>query len=305
MFKNMSIGTKLIVSFCLASCLTLIVGVTGYIGATRLGAALEQVAGVQLPSIVGLGYVNEAQTAIQRAERTLLLPGLDPKYAEGTRKRLAEAWTNADKGWKLYEPLPQTPEEAKIWKQFVIDWATWKKDNSQVMALIDQGKLEEARLLSFGAARQSFMAAETELGKLADINENGAKEEYARSKALTKTVVMFCMAITVVGFIISIGLGLIISANIKRPLAAGVAIANRIAEGDLSVVVAVDSNDETGQLMAAMKKMVENLRHLVGQTVDISAGIASASNQLHATAEQIATGAEEVASQTGTRGYCQ
>jgi len=300
MFKNMSIGTKLIVSFCLASCITLIVGITGYIGATGLGAALESVAGTQLPSLVGLGQMREAVTAIQRAERTLLLPALAPQYAEGTRKRLSQAWASADKGWKLYEPLPQTPEEAKCWKQFVIDWATWKKENSQVMALIDQGKLEEARTLSFGAARDSFILIETALNKISNINESGAKEEYAKSKALIKKVTFLCIAMTALGFIISIGLGLIISANIKRPLATGVEVANRIAEGDLAVAVEVNSSDETGQLMAAMKKMVESLRHLVGQTVDISTGIASASNQLHATSGQIATGAEEVAAQTGT-----
>ncbi len=300
MFKSMSIGTKLILAFCLASCITLIAGATGYIGATRLGTALENVAGTQLPSLVGLGQMHEALTAVQRAERTLLIAGIDPKLAERTKGRLAEAWSNAEKGWKLYEPLPQTPEEAKLWKQFVTDWGTWKKDSAKVITQIEQGKLDEARALSFGAARDSFTVAETTLGKIAAINENGAKEEYAKSKALIKTVTLLCIAITAAGFIISIGLGLIISANIKRPLAAGVEVANRIAEGDLTVAVMVNSTDETGQLMAAMKRMVENLRHLVGQTVDISAGIASASNQLHSTSEQIATGAEEVASQTGT-----
>ena len=63
----------------------------------------------------------------------------------------------------------------------------------------------------------------------------------------------------------------------------------RIASGDLTVDVRSSSRDEVGQLMSAMKHMVENLRTMIARTVEIAGGIASASTQLQATSEQIAT----------------
>ena len=76
-------------------------------------------------------------------------------------------------------------------------------------------------------------------------------------------------------------------------------IARTVANGDLSVSVKVDPRDN-GSILYAMRTMVESLRDLVSQTVNISMNIASASSQLHSTSDQIATGAEEVASQTST-----
>jgi methyl-accepting chemotaxis protein len=105
---------------------------------------------------------------------------------------------------------------------------------------------------------------------------------------------------TLIGFVLSIILGWFISRGIKRPLAAGVTVANRLAQGDLTVEVEVASKDETGQLLAAMKIMTKNLRTVINQISDTSGQVAAAATQLQSTAEQIATGAEEVAAQTGT-----
>ena len=300
MFKNMSIGTKLLLSFLLVSLITLIVGLIGYVGASKLGGALEEVSVVRLPSIVGLGYINEAQTAVQRAERTVMIQGLDQNVYENQKTRLDAAWANAAKGWKIYEPLPQTKEEEKLWKEFVPAWEKWKSTHQKVLAALAEGKRDEAATLSFGDARAEFKVAEELLGKIATLNENIAKEEQAKGNSMVTQVKSVSIIATILGVILSILLGVLIGRGIKRPLAAGVVVANRLAEGDLSVEVVVSSNDETGQLLAAMKIMTENLRTIISQVADTSTQVAAAANQLNSTAEQIATGAEEVAAQSAT-----
>jgi methyl-accepting chemotaxis protein len=149
-FKNIRIGTKLLAAFLAVSSITLLIGLIGYFGAARLGDDLEEVAVVRLPSIMGLAYINEAQTAIQRAERTLMIQGLDPKESEHQIKRLDEAWGMVSKGLKIYEPLPQTKEEEALWKQFVPAWDKWKKQQQLVMSLLAEGKRDQALALSFG-----------------------------------------------------------------------------------------------------------------------------------------------------------
>ncbi|MGD0584605.1 MAG: methyl-accepting chemotaxis protein [Oryzomonas sp.] len=299
MFKNLGVQGKLVAAFFLASVITLAVGVTGFVGASRLGDSLNEIAGNRTPSILGLGYINEAQTAVLRSERSLLLD-LPEEARQRLEKRLAASWENAAKGLSIYEPLPQTKEEEAVWKQFVPAWDTWKKEHQQVMALIREGKRDEAKALSFGAPAKSFNEAEALLVKILDLNAKYATDELNKGKSLIKTVQSLSVIITVIGFLLSILLGFFIARGIKRPLAAGVAVANAMAAGDLTVDVQVTSRDETGQLMEAMKNMVHKLREMVSHTVDISAGIASASQQLQATSEQIATGAEEVAAQANT-----
>jgi len=129
-------------------------------------------------------------------------------------------------------------------------------------------------------------------------NENSSLEKRAASMLQTSKIVTTTISVMFVAIVIAIFT--IIFNNITKPLHKVIAIANTIAAGDLTVTVEVTSKDEFGQLMKAMKIMVEHLRHLVSQTVSISASITSASDQLKSTSEQIATGDEEVAAQIST-----
>ncbi len=58
-------------------------------------------------------------------------------------------------------------------------------------------------------------------------------------------------------------LSFFIARNITKAVAECIQVANRVAEGDSSVNIEVKSKDEIGQLLAAMKHMVETIRALV------------------------------------------
>jgi methyl-accepting chemotaxis protein len=295
-FRNFKTMTKLLLGFGLTSIITLVVGFTALWGTGKLGGALEEVGAVRLPSILGLQIVNEAQTAVQRAERTFMIPGLDAKVLENQKNRLAEAWASVDKGWKIYEPLPQTPEEAKLWKDFVPAWDKWKKDHQQVLVLIGQEKMEEAKALSFGATRDSFLAAETLLGKLTELNEEVAKQERAQGAALVKWVSTLAIAMTVVGFLCAIGLGIFLARLIVRDLAHVVTQATQAATGDLTVRVALDSKDELGQMGQALNTMMAKFETAMREVSQAAGHTASAAQQLAAGSEQLSSGAQEQAS---------
>ena len=109
----------------------------------------------------------------------------------------------------------------------------------------------------------------------------------------------------------AVGLGLLLMAlgsicvffvarGIAKPLGGAVAVADALAAGDLSINLAITSHDETGQLMRAMQNMVDSLREMIVQTVNVSEGVASAASQLQQTSDKIATGTIEVESQAST-----
>ena len=154
--------------------------------------------------------------------------------------------------------------------------------------------------LLHGDAKKAALHEQELVNKLMESKEAQAKLTSDNNTNEAEKATIFMSVLAVIGVVLAIVLGLFISGMITRPLGEAVAVANRIAEGDLTVNADAKSRDEIGKLMAAMQNMVENMRNLITKTVDISTGIASASNQLHSTAAQIATGAEEVASQTNT-----
>ncbi|KAF1042023.1 MAG: Methyl-accepting chemotaxis protein II [Herbaspirillum frisingense] len=114
-------------------------------------------------------------------------------------------------------------------------------------------------------------------------------------------------ATLIVGGLIAVALAIALAVwqarNITRPLATAVALARQVADGDLSARIAVQSRDETGQLIAALKDMNDSLVRIVSGVRQGTDTIATASSQistgnfeLSARTEQQASSLEQTAS---------
>jgi methyl-accepting chemotaxis protein len=103
---------------------------------------------------------------------------------------------------------------------------------------------------------------------------------------------------TIAGLAIALGfvISILITRGITTPLNEAVAVANRLSEGDLTITVEKKSTDETGQLLFAMKSMVEKLREIVADVKTASDNVASGSQQMSSSSEEMSQGASEQAS---------
>jgi len=81
-----------------------------------------------------------------------------------------------------------------------------------------------------------------------------------------------------------------IAGQIVKPLRRALAVANHIADGDLSHDIQTRRRDELGQLQCSMAQMTLNLRGLIGSISDNARQIASAAEELSAVTEQTRTG---------------
>ncbi|MCX5814809.1 MAG: methyl-accepting chemotaxis protein [Proteobacteria bacterium] len=265
MFRNMKIGTKLIGGFSLVALIVLIIAVMGYWGANKIGKNTEEIAGVRLPSINALGIINEAQTAIQRAERSMLIPEFfkNEKEMENQVKFAENAWKRVDKAWKIYEPLTQTKEEEKLWKQFVPAWEQWKALNNKVFALLKNGKRDEAMALSTGQAREAFNEAEKLLGEITAINEKTAAEEHKTASTATASVKTILMIAAIIGLILAIGLGIFIARMITGPIQKAVAMIRELGMGHLGMRLKMDQKDEIGIMASTMDQFADDLQNII------------------------------------------
>jgi methyl-accepting chemotaxis protein len=114
--------------------------------------------------------------------------------------------------------------------------------------------------------------------------------------AFSKRIVLILTTLVIIALAVSIVVSFLITRSITVPLVAGVGVANRLAEGDLTMNVEVPSKDETGQLLFAMKNMVEKLREIVLDVKTASDNVASGSQQMSSSSEEMSQGASEQAS---------
>jgi len=99
----------------------------------------------------------------------------------------------------------------------------------------------------------------------------------------------------VLGVIIALTLGVILTRSITGPVYKGVDFAKKIAQGDLTAEVDVHQKDELGTLAQALRDMVAKLREIVGEVQSASDNVASGSEELSASSEQLSQGATEQA----------
>jgi methyl-accepting chemotaxis protein len=110
-------------------------------------------------------------------------------------------------------------------------------------------------------------------------------------QTILSSSIFLIIAGTVLGAVIS----LMLIRSITRPLNEAVAVTNSLSEGNLNISIDVKSADETGQLLTAMKNMVERLRVVVADVKTAADNVASGSQQLSAGSEQMSQGTTEQA----------
>ena len=115
----MKLGTKISLGFGGVLVFTAVLGAVSYYNSVQSAASLFELGVNRLPSVQSLLIMSEAKTAIDSAENVLLCTKISESDRKDAFKRFDDAKARAEKEWKVYEPLPQTPEEEVTWKKFV------------------------------------------------------------------------------------------------------------------------------------------------------------------------------------------
>jgi methyl-accepting chemotaxis protein len=134
------------------------------------------------------------------------------------------------------------------------------------------------------------------ISRLLEIQEIAVKTTYDRYAA--NGVRLIVVVVTVFGVIMAVMFysGIHTFRAIDKPLKQAVALAKRIASGDLTGEVEVHSNNEVGQLLQALGEMNASLQQMVSSVRHGADSIASGSQEVSAAVEQLSTSSQEQAS---------
>ena len=168
--------------------------------------------------------------------------------------------------------------------------------------LSDLKTLAEEDLLNMNQASQIFtdktkpalIVVQRHLGELrSEVRSNLMTDQQMIEAAIITRQGVLLMSI--IAFLIGIFLAYIIARGITVPLLKGVAFAEKLSSGDLTVAVDLNQKDEIGQLADALNHMKNSLTEVVSQVVQGADNVADGSIQLSSTAQQISQGAAEQA----------
>ncbi len=147
----------------------------------------------------------------------------------------------------------------------------------QAKAAGDAAAASKEALQVFNPATEVYLASLREFVTLQDTQAAGLKQGFTAERTFTIKVaavgVLFILAALVGG-------ALWLGRSIQRPLAAAIQAAERIAQGDLTVEIAVDRADEFGDLARALQGMNRSLAGLIGQVRLATDSIGTASSEI-------------------------
>jgi len=147
-------------------------------------------------------------------------------------------------------------------------------------------KLKETQVTT-ETAQNRFEQQLNQLLEQSDLVSQGQILKRDREAEHTRTLLV---SVTLAALLLGALAAWWIARQITLPLREALAAANRIAAGDLSEKPALERRDELGQLQQSIGQMTRNLRGLISGIGDSARQIASAATQLSAVTEQTRAG---------------
>lgn len=298
MLKNMKIGTRLMLGFGIILALLLTIGGSGYWGVHSLQNKTISMLQGEARIAENAAHANADVLNLRRAEKDIFLnmgtPEKQASYMNTWKERhgqLQEAINNLEK-------LAIHQEDKDAVKQMKDNLAAYSAGFNKVYAMIQDGKIKTPQEGNgaIKAVKDEIHTLESTAEGLADTASKTMGEQEKVTKDFTGHVSTIMLAIALIAVFACIGISLFMTRSITNPLSEGLNVANKLAEGDLTVNIEANSNDETGQMLAAMKNMVEKLQMVVTDVKSSSDNVASGSQELSASSEQMSQGATEQAS---------
>ncbi len=162
---------------------------------------------------------------------------------------------------------------------------------TKVSKLIVEDKRDEASKMMLAETLPALDALQESVKSMSELQKRNVMESGVEAKQNIEAAGTQMIVLGFAAVLLGIGLAFWITRSITRPMKHAVKIAQTVAAGDLSSRIDVNSTDETGQLLRALKNMNESLARIVGQVRTGSDTIAAASSQ-------IATGNLDLSSRT-------
>ena len=294
MFKNMRIGVRLSLGF---SFIVLLLLAVAYLGWTRMGHmhdGMDLMVKDRYAKVVMANRVSSEIANIARDLRNAIIT-TDPATVKDSASRILEARKHIGETIEQLDKLVKLEKGLVILKQIKENRAKFIDGQDQVLKLVQEGKREEAGRYLLGELQpvlRAYDAAADSLSELQGELMAKASEEASQQYESARTLLT---GLTTVAFIFAVGVAIWISRSITVPLNQAVQVANRLSEGDLTIQVEVDSRDETGQLLQAMREMIGKLSVVVAEVNSGAEALAGASEEVSATAQSLSQASSEQA----------
>ncbi len=289
--RRLGLAAKLAGGFLMVTAVTATVGLYGL---SRLGVIEGQAAelvGADVPRVERAGqarsHVLEVHTALHN-----LLDGAGAERAQ-LQARLDAATRGVDEAVRGLRGEAMSDEEASALSGVEQAWASLEDDLGQLGGTQSSGRRAATAKRAEDADDQTIAA----IGRLEDLVTGEMRQDAAVSSKTYRSSRNAIVMLLLVAVALAACLALWLARALTRPLQRAQDLLQRVAGGDLSQHVEVDSGDELGRMTAALNRTVERMRGAIATIAQSSTGLAGAAERMRLVSERVSATAEETSAQ--------
>ncbi|MCX9158453.1 methyl-accepting chemotaxis protein [Niveibacterium sp. 24ML] len=298
---NLTVKAKLGLLVLISIATLLLVGVSGWVGISKVSSTASQLGDTNLPAVIALSDVRSSQYALY-AYTLEAATWEKEKYANAQFKNILERKTKAtaalDAALKTYAKQTRTEDEEKAWKTLEPGLKRWREFDVKLNEVITQlgnndefekqAELFEKYYFYVTDWKDAQYAVERNLGKLVDLNAKYAKEAGESGKTARKAAIGAMLSVFGIAVVVLLVLGWVFFKSITGALdKMRRAITSVAANNDFTIRADVKSNDETGQTARAFNQLVEQMQTSLREVLSNAASISEAAHKASAASRQV------------------
>ncbi len=300
--RNLKLRTRLALGFGVICAMLIVVLVLGMTMLGRVNQSTKDIVQLRMPKIESAVSILDQTNNVSIAIRNMML-NADPADRKLQTANVMKARAAIQSILDNYHAETSTGRERELADQTAAHNLKFVRDQDELLKRIGVEDIDGAKAYLTNDFRPLLLAYKKVLNDQIKL-QKAAVAEASEQAADTYDETRVLMG--VLGAVILLAAALIawrISASITGPVAKALEVANTVAAGDLTSRIEVDTRDEMGQLLQALKAMNESLARTV-QTVrsgtetiaSASGEVAAGSMDLSSRTEQQAGSLEETAS---------
>jgi methyl-accepting chemotaxis protein len=287
-FYNLNIGTKLLSSYIM---LSLLAGVIGWVGVTNIKKIADEDRQMYERINVPISELLAISTSFQRVRVNIrdLINAKTPEDRTKFSGRIKELRDELASNCASFEKTIITEEARKLFREMDDARKAYLPLLDRTMQLALAGKSAEANAMLFGDMGKGSRELQTAIEKLSTRKVAQAKQMAANNSATAKSSIQVTITLAAAGMFLAIFLGFFIARIISRPVKELAAAADRLALGDVGVVIVADSRDEVGMLANSFRNMVENIKEAAIAAEKVAGGDLTVRIQVKSEADLLGT----------------
>lgn len=287
--RNLKIGLRAACMFVLLGVLVLVMGLVSLYETRQMDRATDEIRVTWMPAVISLGDVS---SALGRARALTLRSALEeqPSARKATLEKITEINQTLQGNLDDYERTIIADDDRALFNTFLQMSERYHGLQKSIRDAVAAEQLDEARRLINSPLAEYADSMMKALAALIEYNAKGAEQASQRSSAVFEEAFSLIVVALVMILVALIAIATLLTRSIVLPLADAVAVAERVATGDLTQDIPVLGRDEPALLLRALSRMQQSLRDTLRKIAASSDQLASASEELHTVTEDTSRG---------------